>query len=119
MCAYNSRKYYALVKQTKPTSKVEGIASALQLVGIEGRMELPGNAWVNTLVGIYHLSPTNPGSSLRSNLGEGRDNGHRPLSQHTQVQNHPTIAYACITSFASLDGSFWFALRSMPTLLVS
>lgn len=99
--------------QIKLTSKVEGVASTLQLVGIEGRMELPGNARVNTLVGIYHLSPTNLGSSLRSHLGEGRGDGHRPLSQHTLVQNHPTIAYACITSFGSLDGSFCFALRSM------
>ena len=105
--------------QIKLTSKVEGVASTLQLVGIEGRMELPGNARVNTLVRIYHLSPTNLGSSLRSHLGEGRGDGHRPLSQHTLVQNHPTVAYACITSFGSLDASFCFALRSMPALLVS
>ena len=83
-------------------------------------MELPGNAWVNTLIGIYHLSPTNPGSSLRSNLGEGRDDSHWVPSQHSLGQNTPsTIACACITSFGCQDGSFCFAIRSMPALLVS
>ena len=52
------------------TSKIEGVASALQLIGIKGRLELPGNVWVNSLIGIYHLSPKDLGSSLRSNLQE-------------------------------------------------
>ena len=53
-----------------PTSKTEGVASTLQLSGIEGRLELPGNAWVNSLVGVYHLSPKDIGSPSHSNLHE-------------------------------------------------
>jgi len=51
-----------------PTSKTEGVASTLQLICIEGRLELPGNVWVNSLVGVYHLRPRDLRSSSHTNL---------------------------------------------------
>lgn len=80
------------------TSKIEGVASALQLIGIEGRWELPGNVWVNSLVGIYHLSPKDLGSSLRSNLQEQVlcDVSH-PSYQHSHA-SHVLDKHVLITA---------------------